>query len=232
MIYITGDTHGSHKRIEQIKESTICEGDILIICGDFGYVFGDTIAEAKYLDELEKLSFEICFIDGNHENFHALYQYPVEKWNGGFVHRIRRNIRHLMRGQLFYIEGKSFFTFGGAYSIDRYLRQEGVSYWEEELPSNEEYHIATDTIQKNDMRVDYILTHTVPTSMIYRMNMRPDRHDMELTGFLEWLINEVSFKHWYSGHWHIDMDLTGNFTVLLNEIVVLGEGAKYHWEYI
>lgn len=225
MIYITGDTHGSHKRIEQIKKEVLHKGDILLICGDFGYVFRDTITEANYLDELERLPFEICFIDGNHENFHALYQYPTEIWNGGYVHRVRHNIRHLMHGQIFDIEGKSFFTFGGAYSIDQYLRQEGVSYWKEELPSQEEYHLATDTLRRHEMRVDYILTHTIPTSMIYRLNMRPDLHDMELTGYFEWLLNEVTFKHWYSGHWHIDKDLTDKFTVLLNEIVVPGEGV-------
>ena len=32
---------------------------------------------------------------------------------------------------------------GGAYSIDKLVRIEGVSWWPDELPSNEEYNEAT-----------------------------------------------------------------------------------------
>lgn len=41
-------------------------------------------------------------------------------------------IYHLMRGQVYNICNKSIFTFGGASSIDRNLRVDGVSWWKEE----------------------------------------------------------------------------------------------------
>lgn len=53
---------------------------------------------------------------GNYENFDQLYNYPIEEWNGGKIHKINDSVFHLMRGQVFKIDGKSFFTFGGASS--------------------------------------------------------------------------------------------------------------------
>ena len=64
------------------------------------------------------------------------------------------------------------------------------------------------------MNVDYIITHTLPREMILRLGKYPDAHDMELTGFLEWIMYEVDFKHWYCGHWHDDKELNDQFTIL------------------
>ena len=60
-------------------------------------------------------------MDGNYENFKQLNAYDVDIWNGGKVHFIENEIIHLMRGQVFEIDGTRFFTFGGAYSIDKML---------------------------------------------------------------------------------------------------------------
>lgn len=134
MIYITGDTHGDQNRILALeKKSHIKNGDYLIICGDFGYLFMNDLTENNFLDDMSKRGYTILFVDGNHENFKALYEYPVEEFCGGKVHKIRSNIYHLMRGQVYDIDGKSFFTMGGAYSIDRYMRKLGTSYWKEKF---------------------------------------------------------------------------------------------------
>ena len=46
-------------------------------------------------------------------------EYPLEEWHGGKVrHIVRDKVILLERGQIFNIEGKSFFTFGGASSHD------------------------------------------------------------------------------------------------------------------
>ena len=70
------------------------------------------------MDWLEGKPFTTLFVDGNHENFDRLYAYPVEEWHGGKVHKIRPSVIHMMRGQVFAIDGKSVFTFGGASSHD------------------------------------------------------------------------------------------------------------------
>ena len=118
-----------------------------------------------------------------------------------------------MRGQVFEIHGKKIFTMGGAYSRDRFLRQLGKSFWEEELPSNADYKEAANNLEKNGFSVDYIVSHTAPREIIRRMGFYPDQRDIELTGFLEWVMYETTFSDWYFGHWHIDRDY-GNMHAL------------------
>ena len=103
---------------------------------------------------------------------------------------------------------------GGAYSIDKYMRKDGLSWWKEELPTNGEYREATQNLRETGNCVDYIITHTAPCEMIRRMGKYPDMHDAELTGFLEWIMYEVRFKKWFFGHWHMDEEFDERFRAL------------------
>ena len=77
------------------------KNDYMIACGDFGCVWNGDKSDDPQLDRLEALPFTVLFVDGNHENFDALKEYPVEQWHGGMVHKIRPHVIHLMRGQAF-----------------------------------------------------------------------------------------------------------------------------------
>ena len=229
MIYVTGDTHGEIGRFldNNMGDRGWCADDTLIVCGDFGFVFGGGRREIEALDYLETKSYTVCFCDGNHENFHRLDSYPVEEWNGGRVHRIRKNVLHLMRGQVFDIGTTSVFTMGGAYSIDRYMREEGVSFWREEIPSDEDYRTATESLSARGNAVDIIITHTAPAEIIRRMGAFPDAHDAELTGFLEWIMYSVKYKHWYFGHWHRDTSIDTRFTAVHYDVHAAGAGVSW-----
>lgn len=221
MIYVTGDIHGDIKRFSSSfmpGESSWTENDYLIICGDFGLIFMDDDQEEAWLDGLEKKPYTILWADGNHENFKALNRYPAETWNGGRVHRIRKNIFHLMRGQVFTIEEKTFFTFGGAYSLDRYMRIKNKTYWDEELPNNDEYNEAIRNLKENGSTVDYIITHTAPREIIRRLGYYPNAHDMELTGFLEWVMYQTSYKQWFFGHFHEDKTIDEKHRALYYDV--------------
>lgn len=214
MIYITGDMHGDTNRFRKEylrNEDQWTADDVLIVCGDFGFIFTGSQQEEEFLDVLSKKPYTICFCDGNHENFSRIYTYPKESWNGGYVHKIRHNVLHLMRGQVFTINGKRIFTMGGAYSIDKYVRTEGTSWWSQELPSDSEYKEGISSLKEHNYKVDYIVTHTAPRYVIRMMGKFPDMHDMELTGFLEWVMHEVEFKRWFFGHWHYDKSIDQRF---------------------
>lgn len=124
MIFITGDCHKNFERFNKSnfpEQEEMCKDDYVIICGDFGGVWNkdkESKEETMLMDWLDCKPFTTLFVDGNHENFDRLYQYPVEEWNGGKVHKIRPSVIHLMRGQVFNIAGKKIFTFGGAKSHD------------------------------------------------------------------------------------------------------------------
>ncbi|MBQ8380528.1 MAG: metallophosphoesterase [Clostridia bacterium] len=209
MIYFTGDTHGEEGRFSPEAmpgEYEFTEKDVLIVAGDFGYLFKGDATERIFLRYLEEKPYTIAFVDGNHENFPLIYSYSRETLWGGKIHRIGRNIVHLCRGQVYDIDGVKIFTMGGAYSIDRYMRTKGYSYWEEELPSHKEYREASENLDRVNMKVDVIVTHTAPRTLIYEMGFTPDPHDAELTGFLDWIMHEVDYSHWFFGHFHIERD--------------------------
>ena len=86
MIYITGDTHGEQSRFYDrrlLPDGVLTENDYLIVCGDFGYVFRNDTTERLFLDDLQQLPYTVLFVDGNHENFNALYEFPTVEWHGG-----------------------------------------------------------------------------------------------------------------------------------------------------
>ena len=234
MIYITGDIHGSidiHKlTAKSMKEREaeggyvpdFKEGDYLIICGDFGLMWSHE-GEKYYKEEqywlswLEERPFTTLFIDGNHENFDILDELPVTEWNGGKVHMIRERIIHLMRGQVYNIEGMTFFTMGGASSHDKEYRTEGKSWWSRELPSSEEYEEAVKNLAACQNTVDYIITHCAPLSIQRELEM--NYAEDELVRFLETeVMRKVRYKVWFNGHYHIDADLDRNI-ILYDEIV-------------
>ena len=203
-IGITGDTHGDlmFKKIFKAKKLGF---DMLIICGDFGYIWTGNNKEQKQLDYLNKIGIKVLFIDGNHENFEELNKYPVTQMYGGNVQVIRDNIIHLMRGEYYNIDGKTFWCMGGANSTDKEYRTEGKTWWKEELPNSEEIVKSINNLYKHKGNIDYILTHTCPTDCLKWIG-KEYRHD----NYSDWLksIRElVDYKYWYFGHMHIDYDI-------------------------
>lgn len=51
MIYITGDTHGEVERLVPSKLRALKEGDTLIVCGDFGFIWDGSKKEQKILND-------------------------------------------------------------------------------------------------------------------------------------------------------------------------------------
>ena len=222
MIFVTGDLHGhvdksklNTKFFPQQKELT--KNDFVIIAGDFGGIWDESRSENWLLRWLEKKSFTTLFVDGNHENFDLLNQYPVTTWNGGKVHEIRPGIIHLMRGQVFQIEGMKFFTFGGADSVDKHYRKEGISWWPQERPTDEEFVEGMENLEKQNYSVDYVISHTAPLNVVEKLTVCSTLLD-PATIMLSVFQEKISFKHWYFGHFHQDTTLD-NYTALYQEVV-------------
>lgn len=237
MIYIRGDTHGHlHPFFDDrlFKETQANEANYLIVAGDFGILFGpgDEKAEAEKFSLLTKVPCTILFADGNHENFSRLNSCSVEEWNGGTVHRVSRNILHLMRGQVYEIDGLSMFVMGGAYSPDRPRRIENVSWWKEEMPSEAEYMQARKNLSAHGNKVDLIITHTAPYAaldVLYRMRKLPsppDVHEFELNRFLEEVAQTVTYKHWFFGHLHLDAYAGRRQTALYRDVYRVTKDGK------
>lgn len=203
-IGITGDTHGdlNFQRIYKAKRMGITD---LIICGDFGYIWDGSLKEQRQIDYMSKIGVNIYFIDGNHEAFPILNSYPIEEKFGGRVHKVRENIFHLMRGEVYTINNKKFFAFGGANSTDKEWRVEGKTWWREEKPSEEEKQYARDNLKKHGNKVDYILTHTCyPVALDF---VGGDWRIDEVADFLNEIKHIVDFDYWFFGHIHVNFNI-------------------------
>lgn len=214
MIYVTGDLHGAYR---ENRFPDMGENDYGIICGDFGVIWGDDHDDIG-LDYLSEHTVgTLLFVDGNHECFPKIYDYPVIEWNGGLVHQIRPNILHLMRGYVYTLEDNKLFVMGGATSIDKMWRIEGYSWWPEEIPTEEEFQRGRDNLAACDWNVDYVFTHSAPNNIhdkiLDRIRSYSKKHDA-VTDYLQEIDSCLTYKHWYCGHYHDEYKVDDKHTLL------------------
>lgn len=230
MIFITGDMHG-HIGINKLmpdvftEQINLTKNDYVIICGDFGLVWNNGENERNWLDWLSQRNFTTLFIDGNHENFNLLETFEVSQFMGGKAHYITDSIIHLLRGQIYNIDNKRLFTFGGAPSIDKQYRISGKSWWHQEIPNNNEKNEGLTNLSLHNNNVDFIITHTCPDSIFNKLisfsNIKRFDVDYSTEEYLEQVKATCSYSHWYFGHFHIDYKVDNNHTALFNTIVPL-----------
>lgn len=231
-----GDTHGSLADMKQfVKRYSITDKDIVIITGDFGYIWGEDSQQA--INELEKYPCLFMFCDGNHENYDMLEAFPETSLFGGRVHLVGDNIYHMIRGEIFDIQGTTILAMGGAHSHDiqdgilnpqafaskesfletygrwqrwgRMFRVKGISWWDREDVSKEDWNnawknISTVPISEDGYRhIDYFISHCAPSSVAYTLSMGAFLPD-NITDGLEKIMKAVVFKRGFCGHYHWD----------------------------
>lgn len=231
MIFITGDTHipdDVHKlnTTNFPRQKELSKSDYVIICGDFGGVWYPE--DSKYHKEdlywrkwFDEKPFTTLFVDGNHENHVLLSKLPEVEMFGGIVGKVNDSVYHLKRGQVYTIEGKKFFCFGGAKSTDREWRVEGLSWWPEEMPTKQEMDYGLETLKKHDYKVDYIISHCAPSLIQWEMDSRFDND--ALTNYFDTVAARVNFKSWFFGHYHRTEIIKEKFIALFDAVVGLGE---------
>ena len=221
---------------------TLSRDDVVVVAGDFGFVWDGSNTDRYWLDWFESKPWTTCFVDGNHENHRMLAELPETEWNGGRVHVARPHVLHLMRGQVYELESYRFFTMGGAKSHDiedgilepdtsdferrltmlqrkpraRY-RINHISWWAQELPSDEEYAEARRNLDAVSWAVDYIITHCAPTS-IALMGSRHNEAD-RLTDFLQEVKERAKYHYWLFGHYHDNKAIDEKHILLWEQIV-------------
>lgn len=220
-LYITGDIHIENNHLCIINKlnyeffpqsKQLTKKDYVIICGDTGLVWDNSEHEIYWRNWLNNRTFTTLFIDGNHENFNELYKYPIENWNGGKIHKVSDSIFHLMRGQVFNIDGISIFTFGGAKSNDDIYKK-----YRQEMPTKKEMNEGLKNLEKNNNKVDYIITHTCDKETLFKINDKytPDK----LHNYLDFINKSTTYKKWFFGHFHLDYSVSDNKQILFENII-------------
>lgn len=220
MIYVTGDTHGDYSRFKDPAIKKLRRGDTLIICGDFGFFWNGSRKEKSVIKKLTKKGYTIAFLDGCHENFDILEEYPVTEWNGGKARVIAGNLIHLMRGQVYTIENKKIFTFGGGHSQDFDFRRSSENWWKREKPSHDEIIEAIENLRINDNSVDYVITHEPPVSLKDCLNVDVLQR-LEVHALFEDIIKTCTYQKWFFGKCHIDKHIPIKFFAVFNNVIPL-----------
>ena len=251
MIFITGDTHADFHKFS--KESfweqlEMTKEDFVIICGDFG-IWRPDASENWWFNWLNDKPFTTLFVDGNHENFDRLYsnEFQTVDFHGGAAHKIRDSIFHLKRGEVFELQGKTFFAFGGASSHDiddgildekdfpshdkfikeikhwdkqgKMFRVNHLSWWKQELPSIDEMNHGREVLQAIGNKVDFVISHCLPQSAASVLSNGLYKPDV-LTSYFESLLQSgLEFNRWFCGHYHVDRQILGKFIALYDQII-------------
>lgn len=221
MVYITGDTHGDISFFKNPKLRKLTEDDTLIICGDFGFLWDDSEKEKKAFEQLTKKKYTICFVDGAHENYDMLKQYKPYRYKGGNAHKLAQNIYHLLRGEIFTFEGKTFFCMGGGESPDSDMREEGISWWKDEMPESDEMRNGVENLSAYDYKVDYVVTHEAPAIAKDFIKLHT-HHEMKITPlntYLQELMKKVEYNCWYFGSLHIDLPISKSMTAVFDDVI-------------
>ena len=227
--------------------------------------------EKDALDWLESKPFTTLFIPGNHENYDRLMGcqderlldswfyakmppeekeklrkgYPREPWHGGHVRVLRPSVLMLERGDIFVIDGKYCFAFGGARSHDiqdgilnpadypdessfkkdyaarrsGMIRVNGLSWWAAEMPTQAEMEYGRKNVRdfmQQHSQIDFVFTHDAPASdKLYLGYSGVD----ELNKYLESLRDDMKYGKWFYAHLHDNRQVFENNYLLYEQIV-------------
>ena len=206
MIYVTGDLHGDIDRLKTPEIKKLKKRDTLIVLGDFGFVWDGSKKEQKILKWLGKRRYDLLFIEGTHDNYQLLKNYPEEEWCGGRTRLISGRLRWLCRGEVFEIEGKKIFCFGGGVSADREARAEQNTWWPEEAASEADRERALENLARHGFEVDHICTHEGPGQLVRFLDLEQNEVD-DTEAFLEELSSQVRYRRWLFGARHLDRSI-------------------------
>jgi len=217
MIYVTGDFHGEFEKFKSSGMKQLKKNDILIVCGDFGFLWDGGHAEKRLIKKIGRLPYKVLFVEGSHENYRAFDEYPETTVYGGRARIIYGNLVLLRRGNIYQIEGKKIFAFGGG--IGEFLENsEQTEGSIARLPTEEDMKLALKTIESCDGQVDVVVTHDCP--MLIRGSIIGNSEDMNhLHIFLQLISEKLSFRQWYFGCYHMDKQVSPTYRAVYDNVV-------------
>jgi len=148
-ILVVGDIHGEWDALFRKIDHLDLRDATLICVGDLGVGF--KVSHAKEIRALQFANdffvardIQFLSIRGNHDN-PAYFNGEIQTFS---------NLRLVPDYHVETINDKKFLFVGGAISIDRTIRKEGVSYWKGEV-----FNLDHSNLQ----RCDVLITHSAPT---------------------------------------------------------------------
>ena len=217
---VTGDTHGQvMSRLMSInKEQYPPKETAIIILGDAGINFYLNKTDIKNKKIINNSGYTIYCVRGNHEerpeNVPGMEQwYDVNIDGTVWREPDYPNIRYLMDGHAYLIEGHPTLVLGGAYSVDKWYRlsrmpadAKWTGWFKDEQLTPEEMKDITTRFAGEHFHI--ILSHTCPASWqpfdLFLPGLDQSTVDKSMEVWLEQFKEQIHWTVWLFGHFHDD----------------------------
>lgn len=212
-VIIVGDVHNEFSRLNALIANK--RPELVICCGDFGY--WPNVPWATPLENIRPQGSKILWCDGNHENHWELRNREKDE--------MVPDVIYMPRGSTYDLpDGRTIMFMGGADSIDKHNRKEGVTWFKEETIQTKDLY---DLPQVN---VDIFITHTCPEELVPELRRFYEKGMEPSNAALSELRKIYEPKLWFFGHWHHYME--GNlFGTKWYCLSYPGEGSRW-WMYL
>lgn len=229
-LLIAGDTHGNVSHAAYlIREARINRCDLILQIGDFGFFWPGQKSWKMLERMLDQANLPLYFIDGNHDDYTFLKS--INAFGAGHMTAITPHITYIPRGLIWQWSGKRFMAMGGAVSIDADQRIEGRSWWREEMVSYADMDRAATNLQKNDARIDVLITHDCPegvpsleSALTMAVSYKMDELSRAHRKTVRMLVEGARPHMLFHGHYHTRIEdvLTLNDGITTTQIHGLG----------
>jgi len=207
---ILGDVHGYWTAMNvTIAKAIRQHPDIthIVQVGDLGYGWPRSEpfkASRAYFDDEAMAIYnaaEKLWIDGNHENHdridgergYGVYVQRPEKWMPDWT--------YMPRGSVLEVDGYRVMFFGGAASVDKHTRIEGVSWWPQE---NITYSQVAETLEKENGKIDALFSHEHAARIPYSDEHHKSEHAISKgnRAMLDVIVETYQPEFCFFGHHH------------------------------
>jgi len=211
MIYITGDTHGEFGRFKHFcREHSVCRDDLMIILGDAGFNYARNKHDTERKTYVSGLGMTVFSIHGNHELRPTDVEgYKTREFCGGTVwyEEAYPNLLFAMDGEIYRFGEYDCIVIGGAYSVDKKLRQlTGRRWFANEQPSSEIKTFVEKQLAERGNKIDIVLSHTCPfkyePTEVFLPGFDQSKVDTSTEEWLGRIEEGLSYRKWYCGHFH------------------------------
>lgn len=223
MVYITGDIHGSPRRLKLFflapngQGGAQEPGDIMIILGDAGFNYSgdeDDRAAKAVLHRYGNRTEYLC-VHGNHEmRPQGIPSYHEREWHGGIVYVEDEfpNLLFAKDGEVYEIGGRKCLVIGGAYSVDKeYRLLAGAPWFADEQPDARIKSRVEAQLRARAYRIDAVLSHTCPRKYepveAFLGGLDQSLIDKSTEDWLDEIEERLTYKRWYCGHYHIEKSI-------------------------
>ena len=198
-----GDVHGQTTTYQKIVRR-LPEGQPSIQVGDMGIGFPGV--------GLHKMPPQHGWFRGNHDN----------------PDKCQKTTNYL--GDWGYLSEYDIFFVGGAWSIDRAHRVEGVSWWRDEELSSNQFRQAVEAYERIKPR--FVLSHEAPTNISNALladligpyfTEKAACQKSVTCNALQYMFDQHQPKEWVFGHYHVNKQIESNGTIF----TCVAELSKY-----